>query len=52
MNSDKITTIVGAVIGFLVILGALTQDQASTLTKAAEILAGLLIGVWGHQTNK
>lgn len=52
MNSDKVTTIVGLIVGLLVIVGGLTQEKAYTLQQAGTIIAGILIGIWGHATNK
>ena len=52
MNSDKITTIAGTIVGLLVSLGVFTQEQGNVLVQAAGILAGIAIAVWGYHTNK
>lgn len=50
--NDKITTIIGAVLGILVAFGGVTSDQATQLTQALSVVAGILIVIFGHQTNK
>jgi hypothetical protein len=52
MNTDKLTTYLGAAVGILVAIGAVTQAQGQTLIQAGGVVVGLLVAAHGYFTNK